>query len=134
MGNKGCYVIKSDINSLPNDKILDLSKLKVFADDKIIATQKLKFVLERIENIVGKQENATNQIESICRRQNYYDSKIEICFGNSREHCGEKGKTVIKLVCPYTTQSRLLTFLRKNTFEDIVGKGENACCQHTCVR
>ena len=58
MGNKGCYVIKSDINSLPNDKILDLSKLKVFADNKIIATQKLKFVLEIVGNIVGKRKNS----------------------------------------------------------------------------
>ena len=33
------------INSLPNDKILDYSKLKAFADNKIIATQKMKFVL-----------------------------------------------------------------------------------------
>ena len=45
-------------NSLPDDKILDLSKFKAFADDKIIVTQKLKFTLGRIENIVGKGENA----------------------------------------------------------------------------
>ena len=31
-------------NSLPNDKILDWSKLKAFADDKINITEKLKFV------------------------------------------------------------------------------------------
>ena len=46
-------------NSLPNDKIKDLSKLKAFADDKINMTEKLKFVLERVENIVGKGENAS---------------------------------------------------------------------------
>ena len=45
-------------NSLLNDKILDRSKLKVFADDKINTTVKLKFVLRRVENIVGKGENA----------------------------------------------------------------------------
>ena len=45
-------------NSLPNDKILDMSKLKAFADDKINATQKFIFVLRRVENIVGKGENA----------------------------------------------------------------------------
>ena len=33
------------INSLPNDKILNLPKLKAFADDKINVTQKLKFAL-----------------------------------------------------------------------------------------
>ena len=46
------------VNFLPNDKILGWSKLKVFADDKINVTEKLKFVLEWVENIVGKGENA----------------------------------------------------------------------------
>ena len=43
-----------------NDKILDWSKLKGFADDKINATEKLKFAWVRIENTVGKGENAGN--------------------------------------------------------------------------
>ena len=37
------------VNSLPNDKILDCSKLKAFADDKLNAIEKLKFVLEWVE-------------------------------------------------------------------------------------
>ena len=45
-------------NSLPDDKFSDWSKLKAFADDKINVTEKLKFVLGQIENIVGKGENA----------------------------------------------------------------------------
>ena len=48
-------------NSLLNNKILDWSKLEAFADDKINVNQKLKFVLGRIENIVGKGENAGYQ-------------------------------------------------------------------------
>ena len=52
---------KLTINSLPNDKILDWSKLKALADDKINVTEKLKFVLRRVENIVGKGENAGYQ-------------------------------------------------------------------------
>ena len=48
----------SSFNSLPNNKILDLTKFKTFADNKIILIQKLKFMLERVENIVGKSENA----------------------------------------------------------------------------
>ena len=48
-------------NSSPNEKILDWSKFKAFADDKIDVTQKLKFVLEMVENIVGKGENAGYQ-------------------------------------------------------------------------
>ena len=52
-----CYLL----NSLPNNKFLDCSKLKAFADDKINMTQKLKYDLERIGNIVGKGENADYQ-------------------------------------------------------------------------
>ena len=45
------------VNSSPND----LSKLKAFADDNIIVTQNLRFALGRLENIVGKGENAGYQ-------------------------------------------------------------------------
>ena len=47
--------------SLPNDKIFDWSKLKAFPDEKINMTEKLKYVLGRLENTVGKGENAGNQ-------------------------------------------------------------------------
>ena len=49
------------INSLPNDNILDLSKFTAFADDKRVLTQKSQFVLGRVEDIVGKGENAGYQ-------------------------------------------------------------------------
>ena len=49
------------IISLPNNKILDWSKLKAFADDKINKTEKFKFVLGRVENMVGKGENTGDQ-------------------------------------------------------------------------
>ena len=49
------------LNSLQNDKILDWSKLKAFADDKINVNQKLKSVLAWVENFVGKEENAGYQ-------------------------------------------------------------------------
>ena len=42
-------------NSLPNDKILDWSELKAFADGQIIVSEKLKLVLARVENIMGKR-------------------------------------------------------------------------------
>ena len=45
-------------NSLPNDKILDWSKLKIFADDKIKVIEKWKFVLGMFGNIMGNGENA----------------------------------------------------------------------------
>ena len=48
-------------NPKPNDKILDLSKLEAFADDKINVTKKLIFALGSAENIVGKGKNAAYQ-------------------------------------------------------------------------
>ena len=45
-------------NPLPNEKFLAWSKFK--ADDKITVTEKLEFLFRRVENIVGKRENAGN--------------------------------------------------------------------------
>ena len=39
-------------NSLPNGTILDLSKLKAFADKKINVTEKFKSILGRVKNII----------------------------------------------------------------------------------
>ena len=54
-------LFREGLNLLPNHKILDKSELKALADNKIKVTEKLDFVLGRIENIVGKGENAGNQ-------------------------------------------------------------------------
>ena len=48
-------------NPLPDNKISKWSKLKAFADNKLNATQDIKVVFHRIENIVGKEENAGYQ-------------------------------------------------------------------------
>ena len=45
-------------NSFPLDSILDWSELKTFEDDKIKVAQ---MVFDRVENIVGKGENAGYQ-------------------------------------------------------------------------
>ena len=55
-------IVTKFINSLPNDIFLGCSKLKVFANDKINVYEKFKFVLERVENIVGKGESNGNQL------------------------------------------------------------------------
>ena len=49
------------INSLPNDKILDMTKLKAFADHRINVAQMIISSFDRVENIVGKGENAGYQ-------------------------------------------------------------------------
>ena len=48
-------------NPTPDNKSLDRSKLKTFADDKINVTGKHRFILGKVENIVGKGENAGYQ-------------------------------------------------------------------------
>ena len=53
--------MSSSINSLPNNKILDVTKLKAFADDKINAAQMMISVCDRVESIVGKGENSGYQ-------------------------------------------------------------------------
>ena len=55
------WLVVLKLNLLTNSIILGFSKFKTLADDKIIVIQKLKFGLERIENIVGKGENAGYQ-------------------------------------------------------------------------
>ena len=49
------------INSLPNDKILDMTKLKAFADDKLNVATIMISLFDRVENTVGKGENAGYQ-------------------------------------------------------------------------
>ena len=56
MFSKAVFILKVKMievfdNSVTNDQFLDWSKLKVFADDKMNVTEKLKFVWERSEKI-----------------------------------------------------------------------------------
>ena len=60
------------INSLPKNKISDQPKSKEFADDKIKVIENSKSVEGRIENIVGKGENAG------CKSKEYADDKIKV--------------------------------------------------------
>ena len=52
--------VNSLLNSLPNN-ILDLSKLKTFADNKIDVVEMMISLLDRVENTVGKEEKAGYQ-------------------------------------------------------------------------
>ena len=46
------------VNPFPQDKVLDQTELKAFADDKLSVTKMIIFVFDRVENIVGKGEIA----------------------------------------------------------------------------
>ena len=54
------YTVKKTRDPTGN-KILDLSKLKAFADDKSNVTQNLKFIFAQVQNILGQGENAGYQ-------------------------------------------------------------------------
>ena len=74
-------------NSLPNDKILDLSKLKAFADGKINVTLKLKIKSGRVEKIVGKGENAGNKhflLFPQCFQKASYSVQLYKCLPNNK--------------------------------------------------
>ena len=49
------------LNHLPNDKILEVTKLKSFADDKLNVAKMMISLFDRVENTVGKGENAGYQ-------------------------------------------------------------------------
>ena len=53
--------VKNDLNSLPNIKILDVTKLKAFADNKLNVAKMTICLFDRVENIVGKGENTGYQ-------------------------------------------------------------------------
>ena len=48
-------------NSLPHNNFFDLTKFKAFADDKLNVAKVMIYVFDRVENIVGKGENAVYQ-------------------------------------------------------------------------
>ena len=53
--------VSPPFSSLPNDKILDQPKLKAFADGNRDVVEIMISLLDRVENTVGKGENAGYQ-------------------------------------------------------------------------
>ena len=48
-------------DSLPNDKVLDVTKLRAFADNKLNVAKRAISLSDGVENTVGKGENAGYQ-------------------------------------------------------------------------
>ena len=48
-------------NPLPNDKILDVTKLKAFAEEKLNIAKMTISLFDKVKNTVGKGENAGYQ-------------------------------------------------------------------------
>ena len=55
------FVVWERVNLLPNDEILAVTKLKTSEDGRINEAQMMISVFNRLENIVGKGENASYQ-------------------------------------------------------------------------
>ena len=52
-----CKIIKESIKPLPNDKFLDVTKLKAFADDKLNVDKMTISLYDRAGSTVGIKEN-----------------------------------------------------------------------------
>ena len=68
-------------NSLPTNKTLDRSNLEACTDYKINVTNNLKFVLGRVKNIVGKEENAGYQhflLFTQCFQKAYFSWSLKV--------------------------------------------------------
>ena len=68
-------------SSLPNNKILDQSNSKAFADCMLNVVQMMICVTDWKENIVGKEENAGNQhflLFPQCFQKAYFSGLLKV--------------------------------------------------------
>ena len=59
-------------------EILDWSKLKAFADDKIKLTKMMIFVIDLVENTVGKGENAFSPFPTMFSKRFFYCGLLKV--------------------------------------------------------
>ena len=81
---------RKTLNPFPHDKILDQTKLKAFADDKLNVTKMVISVFHRVENIEGKGEIACTSNFSFShivfqRLLSQMCQKVSLC-GNGLNH------------------------------------------------
>ena len=71
-------------SSLPNDKILDVTKLKTFADNKLNVASTTISLFDKVENTVEKGENAGYQhfllFPQCCSKPSLGSSKVGIVW------------------------------------------------------
>ena len=82
-------------------KILDWSKLKAFADDKIKVLEMMMFLFNRVENIVGKGENAGYQhffLFPQCFQRALYLGSFSGLYGMEFRSTPSKGHLLLKLL------------------------------------
>ena len=76
------------------------------------------------ELFTKRQNFRPDQIQSICRRQNSSDSKIEIYVGKSRKYCGKRRKCWLPAISPFPTMFSKAFFSKGVKSRDCVVKSE----------
>ena len=111
------------MHSLPNNEILDWSKLKAFGDDNIKVSKKMIFVFDKVENIVEKGQNAGYQrflfsLNVLKRLFTWGHLKLGLC-----------GKEINRCIKPHLPEyGSSLNFLPNNKISDWF-KLKNICRQ-----
>ena len=95
------HQILISINPLPNDKVLDMTKLKVFADDKLNVARMIP-LLDRVENTVRKGENAGYQhfllfLECFPKPSSLGSLKVRIVWKRNYSSISAKNKILTSL-------------------------------------
>ena len=110
------------VKSLPKNKILEITKFKAFAENKINVVHMMISVFNRSQNIVGKGENAGYQYFLLFPQ--CYQKFVFFLWSHSKLRlCGKK-------LTLYHTILTFFSILKKEAFETTVRKGENAGYQH----
>ena len=79
--------MKGDLNSLPNDKVSDVTKLKAFADEKSNVAKMTISLFDREENSVGKGGKADYQPSSSgLLKVGIVRYRVKACFCRSMAH------------------------------------------------
>ena len=119
---------------LPNTKILDSSKVTPFCRRQIKMAEINRFFCGMLKNIFGTGENSFTSIFSFFH--NFCNHYQNIVFSCNYVYvvickCFQFGLVQNFVFClPHNPESQLLMTLKDKPFENIVGKGENACNQH----
>ena len=86
-------------------QIFRLVQTESITDDKINVIEKLKFCLERVENIVGKGENGGE------------------FFKKGRKHCGKRKNCLLRAISPVPTVFSKDLYCRHIKNQGFFGKG-----------
>ena len=111
--NANCVV--KDIKSLPHDKILNLTKLKAFADDKIHLIHVMNSLFDGVENIMGKEKMLVTTIFSFSHnvfKSSFLHDRVQRFPEKAlvlKDECLPKGTrpALIKFTHPFSNQFKL---------------------------